>query len=101
MKARIIARNSEHGFHTVYLEEGGKEYYLFRQAWYRGVEDYFGNGAVISDALDRSKAKCDRSVLRTMDRIIPGIRYVEKQYGISVLSRTKKAGTRRNLAECA
>lgn len=73
-----------------YLVIGQDRYFLFKQPYRKGVQEYFGNGVSIEKAFNHSWNKLDRAVLRTIDKIPQYIRYVEREYGISVLKQTKK-----------
>ena len=101
MKSMIISRVYVSGYHTLYLVDNNKEYYLFRQAYRRGVADYYRNGATIDDAINYSKAKFDTSVMHTMGKLLAHIRYVEKEVDIAVLDRTRKMAVRRLKNNCA
>ena len=101
MKSMILSRVDVSGYHTLYLVADNKEYYLFRQAYRRGVADYYRNGATIDDAIKYSKAKFDTSVLHTMSKLISHIRYVEKEFDIVVLDRTREMAKRRTKEKSA
>ena len=101
MKSMILSKVEVSGYHTLYLVADNKEYYLFRQAYRRGVADYYRNGASIDDALNYSKAKFDTSVIRTMRKLLNHIRYVEKEFDIVVLDRTRKMAERKVKKNCA
>lgn len=90
MKSMILSRVDVSGYHTLYLVADNKEYYLFRQTYRRGVADYYRNGATIDDAINYSKAKFDTSVMHTMSKLLSHIRYVEKEFGLVVLDRTRR-----------
>ncbi|MBR4344696.1 MAG: hypothetical protein IKP88_18675 [Lachnospiraceae bacterium] len=90
MKSMILSRVDVSGFHTLYLVAENKEYYLFRQAYRRGVADYYRKGVTVDAAINYSKAKYDNSVIHTMSKLLSHIRYVEKESGIVVLDRTRK-----------
>lgn len=95
MKSMIISKVDVSGYHTLYLVAENKEYYLFRQAYRRGVAEYYRNGAAIDDAINYSKAKFDTSVMHTMGKLLSHIRYVEKEFDIIVLDRTRRMSERK------
>ncbi len=101
MKSMVLSRVDVSGYHTLYFVVDNKEYYLFRQAYRRGVADYYRNGATIDDAINYSKAKFDTSVMHTMSKLISHIRYVEKEFDIVVLDRTRKMAERRTKKKSA
>lgn len=72
-----------------YVQFNGESYYLFSQDFRRGVQNYYGNGVKLDKAVDHSKAKFDTAIMRTMRKIIPHIRYIEKEYDLLILNRTK------------
>ncbi len=68
------------------MDYGPKRYFLFFQPYKKGVADYFGNGVYLDRALDCSRARRDTAILHTMAKLPMYIRYVEKEYGLKVLS---------------
>ncbi len=82
-------RNHQRG-HNFYLEHDGKEYYLFSQDYHRGVNIYFSRGVSLEDALDPKKARRDHCVIKTMSKMRPYIRYIEKEFNLQVLDNTKR-----------
>lgn len=90
MKNAIYCKPTDKGVHSFYYISGCKEYYLFSQPYRKGVADYFGYGVHLDDAMKYSKAHADTAVIRTMGKIPMYVRYIEKEYGIEILKRTKK-----------
>lgn len=84
MKTTICCENTKHNEHTFYLTHNGKRYYLFRQRFYSGVHEFFKSNINIRQALDRSRARRDTAILRTMEKIPKYITYIEHEYGIKV-----------------
>ncbi len=99
MQTTICCKPTEKGIHSFYLIVGGNEYYLFSQSYRKGVEDYFGRGVRIDESLNHSKAHHDSAIIRTMDKIPMYVKYIEGEYDISVMNRTKKKN-RRNARLC-
>lgn len=89
MKPKVYCIPTEKGIHSFYLKVGKDQFYLFSQAYRRGVDNYYGKGVYINQALMHSKAHNDSAIIRTMDRIPVYIRFIEKEYGIEVMKRTK------------
>lgn len=56
----------------------------------QGVQEFFGYGVSLAQALDFSKSKKDTAVMKTMDKLPMYIKYIEKEYEIAVLNQTKK-----------
>jgi hypothetical protein len=90
MKAQIYCKTTGKGEHTFYLWADGMEYYLFRQAYRKGVHAYFRNGIRLEEAYDFSKARNDNAIIRTLCKLPVHIKYIENEYGIAVLKQTQK-----------
>lgn len=90
MKNYIICKRAEQAKTSFYLVFDNDEYYLFTQNYRKGVKDYFMNGVTINEALDKDKGRFDSALMRTMEKMPAYIKYIEKEYGIMVLRRTKK-----------
>ncbi len=91
MRTIIYCKPTEKGIHSFYLNNGQNEvFYLFSQAYRKSVEEYYGKGVSIDDAIRYSKAHKDSSITRTMTKIPIYIRYVENEYGVAILNKTKK-----------
>lgn len=73
----------------------GQTYYLFRQDYRKGVQEYFKKGVLMNDALNYSKAHRDFAIERTMEKLPSHIRYIEKEYGVELLEQTKKQNSKR------
>ena len=103
MKTMIYCEMPEKAVHTFYMLNEGKIYYLFRQDYRRGVQDFYHKGVLLDESLDYSKAHKDTAIERTMSKIPMYIKYIEKEYGIEVLEQTKKRNRygRKNLRICA
>ena len=86
----IHCEPTAHGVHTFSLVANGKEYYLFRQNYRKGVHAYYSKGVPLTQAFNYSKSHNDSALLRTMSKLPMYIKYAEKEYGIEVLGRTKK-----------
>ncbi len=103
MKTMIYCETPEKAVHAFYMLNEGEIYYLFSQDYRKGVQDFYHKGVRLDESLDYSKAHKDTAIERTMSKIPMYIKYIEKEYGIEVLERTKKrnrsAGN--NLRICA
>ena len=80
---------------------GTEEFFLFSQAYRKGVEDFYGRGVHIVESMNYSKAHKDSAVIRTMKKIPIYVRYVEKEYAIEVLEQTKKRSSQNYRMRCA
>ena len=76
--------------HDFYIRVDGNDYFLFRQPYRKGVNQYFGNGVQLDRALRNNWNKLDRAILRTIDKLPTYIKYIEKEYGLTILERTKR-----------
>lgn len=90
MKPRICCRTTDKGEHSFYLMADNQEYYLFRQAYRKGVHTFFANGIRLDDAYDYSKAKRDNAIIHTLSKLPLYIKYIESEYGIAVLKQTQR-----------
>ena len=98
MKTSIYSVRTTPDTLSFYLEEKGKEYFLFDQGFYVSDYRYFGKKVFLSDALDFSKSQRNHAIARTMNKLPAYIRYVEKENGIEVLTKTKKKHNKMNAA---
>ena len=103
MKTMIYCETPEKAVHAFYMLNEGEIYYLFSQDYRKGVQDFYHKGVRLDESLDYSKAHKDTAIERTMSKSPMYIKYIEKEYGMEVLERTKKrnrsAGN--NLRICA
>ena len=90
MKTTIYCKPTAKGVHSFYLLMGSDEFYLFSQSYRKGVEEYYGRGVRIDDAIKHSRAHRDSAIIRTMDKIPMYVKYIEREFDISVLNSTKK-----------
>ena len=95
MKNMIYCEPTACGVHTFFLVVNGQKYYLFSQNYRKGVHAYYSKGVPLTQAVNYSKTHNDSALIRTMSKLPMYIKYVEKEYGIEVLKRTKKK--RRNV----
>ena len=90
MKGIILCRTTAKEMQSLYFKADGKEYYLFSQDFRRSVKAYYQAGVTVDRALDYSASE-SRAVRRTMKKLRAYIPYVEKEHGICILTKTKKA----------
>lgn len=88
MAAKVYCRKVK-SLHTFYLVTDEGEFFLFNQAYRKGVHEYFSHGVHLDKALDHSKSRTDNALAKTKDKLPMYIKYVEKEYGISILNRAK------------
>ena len=68
----------------------GRRIYLLSQKYYESLEDYFGNGVSLDDALDHSKGGCYISIHKVKSKLPAYIRYAEQEYGVAILNKTRR-----------
>lgn len=90
IEATVYCKADTNSKQHFYVQFNGSSYYLFSQNFRRGVQNYYGNGVKLNRAVDHSKANFDSAIMRTMRKIIPHVRYIEKEYDIQILNRTKR-----------
>ena len=89
MSTVVYCRTLEQGVHSFYMKVDGKRYYLFSQDYRKGVQDYFGHAGVsIDDAINHSKGHNDKALMRTMDKVLTQVKYIESEFNVIALRRT-------------
>lgn len=88
MQAMIYCKTESQGVHGFYVRVGGKDYFLFRQNYYRSNRDYFKNGIDSTKITDFSKTR-STSVKKTLEKLPTYIRYIEKEYDLQIYEKTK------------
>lgn len=101
IKTTIFCKVTGKGVHTFYLSANGSEYYLFSQNYRRGVNAYYRNGVSLDAAMDFGKSHHDTALEKTMQKLPTYVKYIEKEYGIAVLSQTVKKNNRRGAFRAA
>ncbi|MBQ6979060.1 MAG: hypothetical protein IJQ07_00240 [Clostridia bacterium] len=89
MKTFIYCKTEKKGEQTFYLNHYGKTYYLFTQAYRVSVRDRFQTGYIIDNGYHYSSTH-GVAVRKTLDKIKQAIPYIEKEFNICVLRKTKK-----------
>lgn len=100
MKAKIYCRTIEKGRQAFYLIADKKEYYLFTQNYRVSVKKYFAKGVGIY-AISDYKAAVGEAVRHTLDKLAGYVDYVEKEYGIAVMEKTKQRAAKNGKARNA
>lgn len=104
MKATVYCEPTERGVHSFFLVTDSTEYYLFSQSYRKGVQNYYGRGVRLEEATDFSRTHHDNAIMRTMSKLPMYIRYIEKEYDVEILEKTKKRNKRyahSSLERCA
>ena len=95
MATKIYCRATAKGVHSFYMEQDGKTHFLFSQNYRRGVNSYYYAGVRLDRALDHSRAKGDSALLRTMEKLPAHIRYIEREYDVTVFRKTAEKAAQR------
>ena len=85
MESIISCKTNKLGDHNFYSKHAGKEYYLFSQEYHREENIHFLRDVSMQNALNISIAKGNHCVIKTMSKMKPYIRYIEKEYNIKIL----------------
>lgn len=88
MKTKVYCKTVAKGQQAFFLVADNKEYYLFTQDYRASVKEFFAAGISIRETTDFSSAH-SLAVRRTLDKLKSYIPYVEKEYGIAVMDKTK------------
>lgn len=89
MKNKIYCKTTNKGIQSFFLVADNKEYYLFQQDYRVSVKEYFASGISINETTNYSNAR-GVAVKKTLDKIKAYIPYIEKEYGIAIMNKTKK-----------
>lgn len=89
MKTMIYCRATAQGIHSFYVVCEGREFFLFSQNYRKGVHSYFNKGVRLDEAYDYSKTNRDSAIIKTMNKLPLYIKYIEREYGITILNQTK------------
>ena len=95
MESKIICKINKKGNHDFYVNHGGKDYYLFSQDYHRGVNILFSRGVPIDSALKYKTAKRDHCAAKTISKLKPYLKYVEKEYNLHILKESFEKGVRK------
>lgn len=89
MKTEIYCKSIADGKQEFHLRVGQKSYLLFIQSYRASNRDYFENGKPLTVALDITHVH-SWATRKTIEKLLPAIKYIEKEYGIAILDRTLK-----------
>ncbi len=84
---KIICKVPEKGTHAFYYIDGNKEYYLFSQDFRQSIKEIFAIGVNINEL--KNITSKSHAVNRTLDKLPAYIKYIENEYGIEILNKTK------------
>ena len=87
--AKIYCTHEDYAFLNFYVKKDNEEYFLFKQGYRSTLEKYYSKGVVIKDAINLSKAKFNEGLAHVMRKLPAYIKYIEKEHGISLMSKRK------------
>lgn len=73
-----------------YMIHNNEEIYLFTQKRKASVERFYASGVNLDKALCHGIGNSNYAIHKTMDKLRLYIRYIEKEYDIILLNKTKK-----------
>ena len=90
----VFCTQPVHGTLYFYVLTGREEHYLFGQSFRPSLWKRYRYGVLLDDALDWAKGRypADRKVSEKLFKMIP---YIEKEYGVSLLRKSRKPSRRR------
>ena len=83
---KVFCRTTDKGIQAFYASVENREYFLFQQPFRISNKSYFGSGVTISQSFDHSRSHSS-CVHKTMERIKKSLVYIEREYGIVVMTR--------------
>ena len=90
MATTIYCKTTAKGQQSYYLTNNGKEIILFRADYRKSNKEYFGNGRTMGDVF-KAKKHHSASTRKIAERIISAIKYIEKEYEMSIFEQTAKS----------
>lgn len=73
-----------------YVEAGRESHYLFSQHFNKEVNEIFKSGVSLDKPFNHSLANRNKSILKVFDKLPSYIRYIEQEYGLTILHKTAK-----------
>lgn len=101
MNNTVYCKPTSQGIHSFYLVNDGNSYFLFSQNYRKGVQEYYGRGVSLNEAMDHSRSHKDEAIMRTMSKVPMYIKYIEDEFGITVLRRTAMKNSKICRKRCA
>ena len=86
----IICRNTSHGKLTFYLLASEGEYYLFQEPYRKTTDEVFRRGITVDMALSLVSRNMGRTITKIGEKLPSYLRYIESEYGVTVLRKTAK-----------
>lgn len=87
----IICKNSDtKGIITFYAENKEESYFLFQQKFRRSSYEFYKKGIRMTQAFSYKRTHRDKAIQNVIRRLPAQIAYIEKEYSISILDKTRK-----------
>lgn len=94
MISKIYCTKSAQGINSFFVQQGSKSYFLFNQRYRKSVANYFENGVCLNDTMHFGKICNNVAIAHTMEKLPAYIRYVEKEYELSIYNKKQKASSK-------
>ncbi|MBR6385126.1 MAG: hypothetical protein IKS03_03270 [Ruminococcus sp.] len=86
----IICKNSStKGIINFFAEDSTQSYFLFQQKFRHSTYDFYKKGIPVRQAFSHRSTHRDRAIENVIKRLPSQISYIEKEYGVAILNRTK------------
>jgi hypothetical protein len=86
----IICRDSSiKGIINFYAEDDTRSYFLFQQKFRHSTYNFYKKGIPMRQAFSHRTTHRDKAIAYVIRRLPAQISYVEKEYGVAILNRTK------------
>ena len=95
MATKIWCETTDKGVQSFYVRAEGEIHFLFSQTYHAGVKRFYGGGVDLDSALSFKRASGDHAIIHTMEKLPIYLRYIEREYGITLLRKTEKRARRR------
>ena len=82
-----------------HVAAGGEEHCLFGQPFRASLWNRYRFGVRLEEALDRSACRAVPAQMKVCEKLFRTIPYIEKEYGLALLRRTRRSSRRRKREE--
>ena len=89
MATTVFCKTVSKGRQAFYLKTNKETYFLFEQNFRIGNKDFFQNGYSFYDGISYKNVH-NTAVRNILEKLIPYISYIEKEYSICILKKTQK-----------
>ena len=96
MKNIIYCIETNRGSLNFFIEQNNKDYFLFSQKYNEVVDKCFKNGISLPELLSIKKTRYNQSLMHTISKIPSHIKYIEKEYQVSIYDKKHKSPYKRH-----